>query len=177
VGKTKLMRYILLILSIVLLGSCSQQYYINKYCPKVKDSIRVERVVEDSLVYRDSIIKEPGEVITVTEKVPCPDMKVEKKGKKGSIKIEIKDSIMTGECIIDTTEIAFNWIEHHKKEFVSYFRSQVHQVTVKAPKTVFQKVKDWIFWLFIVYVIFRITRWILKRTGYWPFPLQIKRSG
>jgi hypothetical protein len=158
-----------------LLSSCSPQYYVNKYCPKVKDSIHVERIVRDSLVYRDSIIKEPGEIITIVDSVPCPDMKYEKKGKKGSIKVEIKDSVMTAECIIDTTEIAVDWIEHHKKEVSSYFRSQVHQVTAKAPKSVFQKVKDWIFWLFIVYVIFRIARWILKLTGYWPFPLKIKR--
>lgn len=175
------MRKIAVIIMIVasllgLLSSCSPQFYINKYCPKVKDSIRVERITKDSLVYRDSIIKEPGEVIRITDSLPCPDAIYEKKGKKGSIRIQIKDSIITGECIIDTTEIAIDWIEHHKKEFVSYYRSQVHQITVKAPKTGFQRVKDWVFWLLIAYVVFRIVRWILKLTGKWPFPI-VKRSG
>jgi hypothetical protein len=160
---------------LLLMTSCSQQYYVNKYCPKVKDSIRVEKITKDSLVYRDSIIKEPGEVITIHDSVPCPDMKYEKKGKKGSIKVEIKDSVMTAECIIDTTEIAFNWIEHHKKEFVSYFRSQVHQVTVKAPKTGFARFKDWWFYVTAILIVLRITLFILKKTG--TFPISIKRSG
>ena len=166
----------LLIFVLVLIGlsSCSKQYYIDKYCPKVKDSIRTERITNDSLVYRDSVIKEPGEIITVTEFIPCPDIKVEKKGKKGSIKIEIKDSILTGECIIDTTEIAFNWIEHHKKEFVSYFRSQVHQVTIKGPKTGFARFKDWWFYISCILIVLWITFKILKATG--KLPVTIKRS-
>lgn len=165
----------LIFLLALLLCSCNRQYYIDKYCPKVKDSIRVERVVEDSLVYRDTVIKEPGEIITVTDSVPCPDMKIEKKGKKGSIRIEIKDSVLTGECIIDTTEVAFNWIEHHKKELVGYFRSQVHQVTVKAPKTGFARFKDWWFWITAILIALLITIKILKLTG--NFPISIKRSG
>jgi hypothetical protein len=149
-------------LLVLLLASCSPSYYINKYCPKVKDSIRVETVTKDSLVYRDSIIKEPGEIITVTDSVPCPDMKYEKKGKKGSIRVEIKDSVMTAECIIDTTEIAISWIEKHKKELTSYYRSQVHQITIKAPKTGFQRFKDWWFWITAILIVLGITYRILK---------------
>ena len=174
----RIIHILILVASVLgLLSSCSQECYVNKYCPKVKDSVSVIREVKDSLVYRDSIIKEPGEVITVHDSVPCPDMVIEKKGKKGRVRVQIKDSIMTAECIIDTTEIALTWIEHHKKELVKYYRDVTHVVTVKAPKNLFQKVKDWVFWIVVAYFVFRLIRWILKMAGKWPFPLPIKRSG
>lgn len=153
-----------------LLSSCSPNFYCKR-CPAiVKDSVHVE--YRDSIVKKDSIIKEPGETIRITDTIPCPDMKIEKMGKKGHFKIEIKDSVLTGECVIDTTEIAISWLEHHKKEIAKYYHSERIKVVEKAPKIGFGRFKDWWFYITCILILLAIVRWILRLTGKWPFPIK-----
>lgn len=171
-------RLIVILIAAVFLCSCSNEFYC-KHCVTttvIKDSSHTE--VKDSLAKRDTTIFIPGEVIWIHDSMPCPDIKIEKKGKQGSFKIEIKDSVLTGECIIDTAQVSISWLEHHKKEIIQKFHNEFKAVVVKVKEertwwTWLRYPQSWaclsIIFIFIVRFILKLFKLRLRVTPYPPF--------
>lgn len=171
------MRNILLILLMVLLGSCSVQQMNNYHCKRcpTKDSINVVTVEKDSVVPRDSVIlvHRDSFIINFKDSVPCKDFEAEGTDNKGNrAKIKVKDGKASAECECAEYKAKIHWLEHHHSKVVKSHRT--------LTRTIYEKKKAgkfyvWFTWIVIALIALRITIFILKKTGY--LPIGIKRSG
>lgn len=162
---------ILILFSLVVFSSCSRNFYCKRCPPVVKDSI--VQVVKDSIVHHDSIVYTPADTVTITDTVPCQDFKKEFHGDRSYIKVVVKDSIMTAECICEAIETKLRWYEYWHKEILKSYHSELRTIYEKRLKTGFARFKDWWFYVTAIIIVFLVVRRVLKLLGKWPFPLKI----
>lgn len=171
------MKYLLYILPIILLGSCSVQQMNNYHCKRcpTKDSTYVKVELRDSVVPRDSIVFIPRDsfVINFKDSVPCKDFEAEGEDSKGNrAKIKVKDGKASAECECAEYKTKIHWLEHHTTKVFKSHRTLTRTIYEKSKAGKFYV---WFFWIVIILIVLRITFFILKKTG--VFPISIKRSG
>lgn len=147
------------------LSSCSSNFYC-KHCPKraVKDSVHVE--LRDSIVPRDSIVLIPRDSFTIVFKdsVPCKDFEATKQDSKGNkATVTVHNGELHVDCKCEDAKIKLQWFEHHYKQIIANYHSEVNTITAK--KTGFQRFKDYYFWTTAILLALFITYRILKVTG------------
>jgi len=113
------MKLLATILTLTVLTSCVTERKRLKICANCPT--KIETIVRDSIVRKDSIINLPGETIYTTITAKCPDgakpifTYKNGSGKRGkSINKQVNDSTISNECIIDSAAVAFSWNETHR---------------------------------------------------------------
>jgi hypothetical protein len=113
------MKLLATILTLTVLTSCVTERKRLKICANCPT--KIETIVRDSIVRKDSIISLPGETIYTTITAKCPDgakpifTYKNASGKRGkSINKQLNDSTVSNACIIDSAAVAFHWNENHK---------------------------------------------------------------
>jgi hypothetical protein len=113
------MKPILPILIALTLSGCVTEKKRSKICRSCPS--RIETVVKDSIVRRDSIVKIQGETIYTTITAKCPDgakpifKYVNRYGTVGkSINTQVNDSTVVNSCVIDSNEVVIAWNENHR---------------------------------------------------------------
>jgi hypothetical protein len=108
-----------LLLILAVLTSCVTERKRLKICANCPT--KIETIVRDSIVRKDSTIRIQGETIYTTITAKCPDgakpiFKYNNaSGKRGkSINKQLNDSTISNECIIDSAAVAFSWNETHR---------------------------------------------------------------
>jgi hypothetical protein len=165
---------------ILLMTSCSVQQMNNYHCKRcpTKDSISIVKERHDSIIRELVADTVPGDTIRDTVKVPCKDFKYHKETKRQKVTIEVKDGEMTQETICKEWEFKY-WVT----TTITTLTEKTVTIYEGKKKTAFGRFIQrwfgwfgyWQSWVCIGYVLFRLAKWILKLTGYWPFPLKIKR--
>jgi hypothetical protein len=82
---------------------------------------KIETIVRDSVVRKDSTIRIQGETITEYIRIECPDgakptvITKSKSGKRGRVETKMVDpNALKIDCIIDSAAVAFSYFENHK---------------------------------------------------------------
>jgi hypothetical protein len=108
-----------LLLTLTVLSSCVTERKRLKICANCPT--KIETIVRDSIVRKDSTIRIQGETIYTTITAKCPDgakpiFKYNNaSGKRGkSINKQLNDSTISNECVIDSAAVAFSYFENHK---------------------------------------------------------------
>jgi hypothetical protein len=108
-----------LILLGTVLTSCVTERKRLKICANCPT--KIETIVRDSIVRKDSIINLPGETIYTTITAKCPDgakpifTYKNGSGKRGkSINKQVNDSTIVNECVIDSNAVVIAWNETHR---------------------------------------------------------------
>jgi hypothetical protein len=108
-----------LLLILTVLTSCVTERKRLKICANCPT--KIETIVRDSIVRKDSTIRIQGETIYTTITAKCPDgakpifTYKNGSGKRGkSINKQLNDSTVVNECIIDSAAVAFSWNETHR---------------------------------------------------------------
>ncbi len=98
------MKRLLIILGLVFtLGSCSQEFYC-KHCPTTT-TVTTDTVHTIDTVEVEKRIVIPADTVTLHDSIPCPDYDKTEKGKRGTVRVTIKDHKLTAECICDSIEM------------------------------------------------------------------------
>ena len=121
------MRYVLGIFITLMFIGCVTERKRQKICNTCPSKINT--ITKDSIVYRDSTIRIPGETITDTLRIECDENnkpvlkdrqgntlnKRKVKGEKGNMTTTLLDSgIIANTCDIDSASVAFRWNETHR---------------------------------------------------------------
>ena len=108
-----------LLLILTVLTSCVTERKRLKICANCPT--KIETIVRDSIVRKDSTITLPGETIYTTITAKCPDgakpifTYKNGSGKRGkSINKQVNDTTIVNECVIDSAAVAFSYFENHK---------------------------------------------------------------
>jgi hypothetical protein len=108
-----------LLLTLTVLTSCVTERKRLKICANCPT--KIETIVRDSIVRKDSTIRIQGETIYTTITAKCPDGAKpiftyrNASGKRGkSINKQLNDSTVVNECVIDSAAVAFQWNETHR---------------------------------------------------------------
>jgi hypothetical protein len=112
-------KLIQLLLTLTVLTSCVTERKRLKICANCPT--KIETIVRDSIVRKDSTITLPGETIYTTITAKCPDgakpiFKYNNgSGKRGkSINKQLNDSTVVNECVIDSAAVVIAWNETHR---------------------------------------------------------------
>lgn len=112
-------KLISLLLILTVLTSCVTERKRLKICANCPT--KESTMVEDSIIRKDSIIYLPGETITDTIEIECPEglkpsINIKSKsGKKGRLQTMLTDpNTLKIDCIIDSAAVAFSWNETHR---------------------------------------------------------------
>ena len=150
---------VLCVILSLLLSSCSPNFYCKR-CPSItKDSIFIKET--DSVVVHDTILKFKSDTAIIHDTVPCGDFIKEFHSGRASIKVKVKDSILTAECICDGIEAKLRYYEYFHKQILKSYHTEQRTAFVKK-KTGFGRFKDWWFWISSILLALGITRFILK---------------
>jgi hypothetical protein len=113
------MKLLATILTLTVLTSCVTERKRLKICANCPT--KIETIVRDSIVRKDSIINLPGETIYTTITGKCPDgakpifTYKNASGKRGkSINKQLNDSTVVNECVIDSASVVIAWNETHR---------------------------------------------------------------
>jgi hypothetical protein len=113
------MKLLATILTLTVLTSCVTERKRLKICANCPT--KIETIVRDSIVRKDSIILLPGETIYTTITAKCPDGAKpiftyrNASGKRGkSINKQVNDSTISNACIIDSASVVIAWNETHR---------------------------------------------------------------
>jgi hypothetical protein len=113
------MKIIATILTLCILTSCVTERKRLKICENCPT--KIETIVRDSIVQKDSIIILPGETITEFIRIECPDggkpmVKTKSKsGKSGKLETKMIDpNTIKADCIIDSAAVVLSWNETHR---------------------------------------------------------------
>ena len=113
------MKLLATILTLTVLTSCVTERKRLKICANCPT--KIETIVRDSIVRKDSIINLPGETIYTTITAKCPDGAKpiftyrNASGKRGkSINKQVNDSTIVNECVIDSAAVVIAWNETHR---------------------------------------------------------------
>ena len=108
-----------LILLVTVLTSCATERMRRKICANCPT--KIETIVRDSIVRKDSTIRIQGETIYTTITAKCPDGAKpiftyrNASGKRGkSINKQVNDSTVVNECVIDSAAVVIAWNETHR---------------------------------------------------------------
>lgn len=166
-SQCKLMKKLSLYFFIVIISglfSCNPEFYCKRCPVKIHDTTVITK--SDSVVIRDTILKIEADTVTIIDSVPCQDFKKEFDSKRAKIKIEVKDKVLTASCICKALEFKAQLKDRYHNS--STLHSRIETVQVKGRKTGWQIFKDWLPWILLAYIIFRISWWILKK-----YPIKI----
>jgi hypothetical protein len=130
------MKRLLIILGIlVTLGSCSPEFYC-KHCP-TRTTVTTDTVHTVDTIEVEKRIVIHAETVTLHDYIPCPDYNKTEKGKRGTVKVVIKDHKLTAECICDSIEVKYKQLT-----ILDKLRINRNEVTVKE-KSVPRKLSWW----------------------------------
>jgi hypothetical protein len=108
-----------LILLGTILTSCVTERKRLKICANCPT--KIETIVRDSIVRKDSTIRIQGETITEYIRIECPDgakptvITKSKLGKRGRVETKmVNPNALKVDCVIDSAAVAFHWNENHK---------------------------------------------------------------
>jgi len=108
-----------LILLGTVLTSCVTERKRLKICANCPT--KIETIVRDSIVRKDSTIRIQGETITEYIKIECPDgakptvITKSKSGKRGRVETKMVDpNALKIDCIIDSAAVVIAWNETHR---------------------------------------------------------------
>ena len=108
-----------LLLTITVLTSCVTERKRLKICANCPT--KIETIVRDSIVRKDSTVYLQGETIYTTITAKCPDGAKpiftynNASGKRGkSINKQVNDSTVVNECVIDSNAVVIAWNETHR---------------------------------------------------------------
>ncbi len=112
-------KLITILLTLIVLTSCVTERKRLKICANCPT--KIETIVRDSIVRKDSTIRIKGETIYTTITAKCPDgakpiFKYNNaSGKRGkSINKQVNDSTVVNECVIDSNAVVIAWNETHR---------------------------------------------------------------
>lgn len=136
---------VLITIGLIIGGLSGCRPSLNKcnrlYPPKVKDSISyIEKVRVDTVEKRI-----PGKTTTLVVAAPCPDMKATVTSGKNIINVQIKDSVLTADCISKDDTIQFLTMQLNKE--------RASRQTIEVPVTVY-KAPLWSWWSLMVNILF-----------------------
>lgn len=130
----------------------------------IKDSV-VEKTV---YVKKDSIVKVPGDSVTLHDTIPCKGVLYHKVAvsKSGATKatVDIKNGELNVDCKTDSLQARIEWLEAHESKLVS----KTITTTINNPPKRF--IPKWVWWLVGIVTIYlgaRIMIW------YYKMPLSI----
>jgi hypothetical protein len=113
------MKLLATILTLTVLTSCVTERKRLKICANCPT--KIETIVRDSIVRKDSTVYLQGETIYTTITAKCPDgakpifTYKNASGKRGkSINKQINDSTVSNECVIDSAAVVIAWNETHR---------------------------------------------------------------
>ncbi len=113
------MKLLATILTLTVLTSCVTERKRLKICANCP--AKIETIVRDSIVRKDSTIRIQGETIYTTITAKCPDGAKpiftyrNASGKRGkSINKQLNDSTVVNECVIDSAAVVIAWNETHR---------------------------------------------------------------
>jgi hypothetical protein len=108
-----------LILILTVLTSCVTERKRLKICANCPT--KIETIVRDSIVRKDSTIRIQGETITEYVRIECPDgakptvITKSKSGKRGRVETKMVDpNALKVDCIIDSASVVIAWNETHR---------------------------------------------------------------
>lgn len=164
------MRYLIALLFIGILGSCSYEKRLKKWCSRCPQKDSVSVVKKDSIIYRDSAVFFTLAGDTINIPTPCPEVKpFEIKKNKGGLVTTIKSDgkTITANCEADSLRLEIKRIKEIHFHSVSQFKSKVIQEYCKREhRTGWNKFCTWwtvITWIFItLYVAWRTRKLWLK---------------
>lgn len=137
---------LLILLSIVLLASCSYQKRLNKWCARCphKDSVSVVALYEETL--RDTFITLSADSSEIKALIKCDSLGrayiseiISLKGIKIKPQIIIKDNVITASCVIDSNRVYVSYKERYYKT----------STTIQQTKAVTTNVLKWYQTMFI----------------------------
>ena len=113
------MKLLATILTLTVLTSCVTERKRLKICANCPT--KIETIVRDSIVRKDSTVYLQGETMYTTITAKCPDGAKpiftyrNASGKRGkSINKQLNDSTVVNECVIDSAAVALSWNETHR---------------------------------------------------------------
>jgi hypothetical protein len=108
-----------LLITLAAMTSCVTERKRLKICANCPT--KIETIVRDSIVRKDSTIRIQGETITEYIRIECPDgakptvITKSKSGKRGRVETKMVDpNALKIDCIIDSAAVAFSWNEMHR---------------------------------------------------------------
>jgi hypothetical protein len=108
-----------LLLILIVLTSCVTERKRLKICANCPT--KIETIVRDSIVRKDSTIRIQGETITEYVRIECPDgakptvITKSKSGKRGRVETKMVDpNALKVDCIIDSASVVIAWNETHR---------------------------------------------------------------
>ena len=143
------------------LSSCSRNFYC-RHCPPetVKDSVFFE--IHDSAVVHDTTIVVKSDTAIIHDSVPCADFKRVFHSGRASIEVEVKDSVMTAECVCDGIEAKLRWYEKFHQQVLNRFHSEQRTAITRVKVSWFAY---WQSWLCLALLLFIFIKGILRRFG------------
>lgn len=131
-------------LVILIMSSCSRDYYINKYCPKVKDSTRVDVIRKDTTIFTEVIDTIPADTLKYFIKVPCQDFEVTKENGRNKTTIKVVNGNLELESICKEWEYKY-WVSKTISTLSEKtFHQEVRLIKNSDPKTF----KNWLSYLY-----------------------------
>lgn len=108
------MKKILIILStILMLSSCVSIKRACEFCPSTT-TITTDTIHDSITIMVEVPVFIPADTTVLYDSIPCPDYDKTEKGKRGTVRVKIKDYKMTAECICDSIERKYKvkvWVD------------------------------------------------------------------
>jgi hypothetical protein len=117
-----------------MLGSCVSIKRACEFCPTstvvTRDTVHTRDTIE---VEKRVII--PADTVTLHDSIPCPDYDKTEKGKRGTVRVKIKDKKLTAECICDSIEVKYKQLTILDKLRIDTKETKVIEKSVPRKKT------------------------------------------
>jgi hypothetical protein len=156
--KDQVMKNLMIILVCLFAASCSRK--IVPHSDTVVKENTVEKIV---YVKKDSLVKMPGDSVTLHDTIPCPGVVYHKEAvsKNGTLKttVDIKDGRLDVGCKADSLQARIEWLEVHGEKVIT--KTQTTTITPPAEKYI----PKWVKWLIAItglYIIARLFIWRYK---------------
>lgn len=162
------MRHLTIILSLLFFTSCSKDYFVNKYCPKIKDSTHVEVIRHDSTIITEIRDTVPADTLKMLIKVPCADFEIVKENKRQKVTIKVKDGVLVEEAICKEWEFKYFVSKTVSTLTEKTFHQEVRLISEKVKKTFWHWLGYWESWLCIAFVFMFLLFKIFRLLGLKP---------
>lgn len=111
---------------------------------EIKDSTHTETVIQ----YHSDTVHIPGDTVSVTVQIPCPDVKLNEKKTTGktTAKISVKDGMLRVDCMTDSLTHVIDSLQERITNTKSF---KNEKITIYQPVEVVKKKIPWWVWLLI----------------------------
>lgn len=135
---------VLYILLVIVFASCCKKMMPVGTDTETKDSTHTETIIR----YHSDTVRLPGDTVSITVPIPCPDAKIEQQ--KTSGKTTAKVSVTGGMLRVDCMTDSLNHVIDSLKETITTTKSvKTEKITVYQPvEVVKKKIPFWV-WLLI----------------------------